>query len=126
MQTLWHRVEAGWEMVTNMSLSTMQMNAAATFYADISGIYMNRNAQLRARFHELTQVATVRPNITGPGAFPSVTTGGGQVIQIQLTEPPKVPKFSGHEIDWANFRAQFEAEVHNNIQLTNSQKLRKL
>lgn len=126
LRTLWCGVETGWERATNMPLTQGQLEEAAAFYAEISEIYMRQNARLRGRHRELMQEAATPPNVTGPSAWPLVTTGSGQVIQIQLTEPPKVPKFSGQEIDWANFRAQFEAEVHNNAQLSNAQKLRKL
>lgn len=126
LKTLWRGVEAGWEATTNIQLTPTQLDEAAQFYTEISESYMLRNAQLHSRHREITQEAAALPNVTGPGAWPRVSTSSGQVIQIQLTEPPKVPKFSGMEIDWANFRAQFEAEVHNNAQLSNAQKLHKL
>lgn len=126
LQALWRGVESGWELATQMPLTQEQLAEAATFYAEISEIYMRRNVQLRSRHRELAPGSTTMPAVTGPGEWPLTTTSNGQVIQIQLTKPPKVPKFSGQEIDWASFRAQFEAEVHNNAQLSNAQKLRQL
>lgn len=48
---------------------------------------------------------------------------GDQRIQIQLSEPAKVPKFTGKEVEWAKFKALFETEVHNNTKYSASQKM---
>lgn len=109
-----------------MPWSEAQLEEAAEFYSEINDIYTRHSIQLRGRRTELMMTAPPAMNNAGASTWPHPITSSGQIIQIQLAEPPKVPKFSGLEIDWANFRAQFEAEVYNNSQLSNAQKLRKL
>lgn len=108
------------------SLSSKQMNDSADFYGEIMDAFLRKNTELQGHKNELAKIANTSTSVVKTGPWPYTTTNSGQVIQIQLAEPPKIPKFSGHEIDWANFQAQFEAEVHNNNQLSNAQKLRKL
>lgn len=126
LQKLWQRFEVGWEKVIELSLSPTQMNDSADFYSEILDIFLRKSTELQSHKNDLAKIANASTSCAKAGPWPYTMTSSGQVIQIQLAEPPKVPRFSGHEIDWANFQAHFEAEVHNNSQLSNAQKLRKL
>lgn len=126
LKKLWQRFETSWEKAMDCSFSPTQMDESADFYSEIMDSYLRRSTELQSRKNKLAKIAVASTSVVGTGTWPYATTSSGQVIQIQLAEPPKVPKFSGNDVDWANFQAQFEAEVHNNIQLSNAQKLRKL
>lgn len=123
-QAMWAEFEEGWKESAVLPMSNEQLEEAATFYGEVADVYLRHNAKLRERLSRLK--ANDATSATPAGTFPLSMADGRQLIHIQLAEPPSVIKFSGQEIEWANFRTQFEAEVHANPHLSNPQKLRKL
>lgn len=109
LQMLWQRFELDWEKAMELNLSPAQMSDSADFYSEIMDTFLRKKTELEGHKNELAKIANIS-SAGKPGIWPYTSTSSAQVIQIQLAEPPKVPKF----------------EVHNNIQLSNAQKLRKL
>lgn len=120
LEEMWREFNVGWQALTLRSISSANLNTCSDFYGEITDEYLRFKSMLRDRFGHVSSL----PN-SGIAHKQSSTavTAGGQMIQIQLAEAPKVPKFSGLEVDWANFRAIFEVEVHLNMGISNTQKM---
>lgn len=121
---VWAEFEIGWKEIAEQALSDEQLEEAAVFYGELTDMYLRYNATLRGKSGQHRTGTAI--NASPAGSLPISVADGRQFIQIQLADPPSVMKFSGQEIEWANFHMQFEAEVHSNPHLSKAQKLRKL
>lgn len=122
LEEMWRDFNAEWKSLAGVSLSDAKLSACNEFFGEITDEYL----MFKVKLHDgLEQVSKFFNNgmVQGQSSTAMAVGPGGQVIQIQLAEPPKVPKFSGLEVDWANFRAVFEVEVHVNPRFTNKQKM---
>lgn len=115
IDAVWQKFEQDWSQLGQQQLSADQITRYSKFFAEAEEEYLAYKAKLRNRLQVEAPISDALP-----------TPGGSQAIQIQLTEAPKVPKFSGLEADWANFRAVYEAEVHKNAKFSDAQKMRYL
>lgn len=72
-----------------------------------------------------TEICTRLDNMR-PATLHGSSSALQQTLQVQFAEPACVPKFSGNELEWANFRDAFMTEIHANARYSDAQKLRKL
>ena len=111
IEEAWSKFEAEWPLLgQQQQLTEEQLAGCSAFLADAEEEYLSYKFKLRRQISSIESVTTLaRPSEVSP-------------IQIQISDPPRIPKFSGLESDWANFRAIFEAEVHCKSKFSNSQK----
>lgn len=119
LEGIWQKISEFWDSLGSMAMTFAASNLCVEFCSQIWDEYLPYKVKLQL----LIEQARMR---THNGTSAMSVNAGGQLIQIQLSEPPKLPKFSGLEIDWANFRAIFEAEVHKNPRFSKTQKMRHL
>lgn len=123
LEKVWCDLNAGWDALAGRTMSRADLETCSEFFGQITEEYLRFKAKL---CDSIGQSEYSLSNNMATGLPPAAVTTGGQFLRIQLTEPPKVPKFSGNEVDWANFRTMFEATVHKNPQLSNTQKMQHL
>lgn len=90
---------------SNGSESTQELDRSRE---EISEKYLTRRAELmthQASSHGCT-----------------VAAADGKTIQIHVTEPLGLPRFSGRSSQWNKFRSIFEAEIHHNKSYSATQK----
>lgn len=102
------------------SMSDAELSAISECFGEGEKIYLALKSQLRSYMEEQ------RPLAGSSGSAISMIGTAQQSMQLQIAEPALVPKFSGNEEEWANFRDAFKTEVHLNPRYTQAQKLRKL
>lgn len=118
LDKLWCDLNTKWEALCGHIMTNAELKVCSDFFGEITDEYLHFKAQARNRIGQANTMQTDRSSIA--------PTSGSQFLRIQLAETPKVPKFSGREIDWANFRTIFVASVHENSQLSNTQKMQLL
>lgn len=111
------KFELEWLSMSQNQLSHQQLIDCSDFYTKAEEMFLVHKMKLGVHLKLIT---------TSTPAINTMTPINNQAIQIQLSEPPKVPKFSGLEVDWANFRAIYEAEIDNNTRFSDAQKMRYL
>lgn len=99
----------------NAMLSSEQIDLISDCFGKGEEMY------LRIKTEICTRLENMKPVIV-PGTSSTLP----QTLQVQFAEPACVPKFSGNELEWANFRDAFMTEIHANARYTDAQKLRKL
>lgn len=119
LEEVWRDLDKEWNASAGSTISNADLNICSEFFGQITEEYLHFKAKLRDRIGQAPSLVNSR---TAPGQATAVAASG-QVIHIQMAEAPKVPKFSGLEVDWANFRAIFDVEVHTNPRFTNTQKM---
>lgn len=113
LESIWTNFGKTWNRFVSSSATDCQMAVGNGCYVEAEGIYLQTKTQL------LAHIDTFRPT-----PVPSTSETMHQIVQ--LTEPVKVPKFSGEEEHWGIYRQAFQATVQSNPRLNNSQKLLKL
>lgn len=116
LESMWRKIGDFWESLGSSAMSLADADRCAQFCSHAWDEYLPYKVKLQRLIEQEQRRSGVCASTMGFNA-------GNQLIQIQLSEPPKLSKFSGNEIDWANFRAIFEAEVHRNTRFSNTQKM---
>lgn len=125
LEKVWTEIEQEWRNLRTHVPSETALERIGQEYARHADLYMELKTTLRT--HSTVTQAIGWPTSAQANGSTAVAIGNnGQSIQIQLAEPITVPRFSGRDEDWARFRSVFLAEVHSNLRLNNSQKLRHL
>lgn len=114
LEDAWLAFESTFNEQKNLTLTEDQIEAIGKCFREGEEIYLNVKTQMHIRLESFQPAALSTPNHMR------------QTVQVQLAEPACVPKFSGNEIEWANFRDAFMTEIHANARYTDAQKLRKL
>lgn len=119
LESIWQKIKDFWDSLDSLAMTSADSDRCIEFCTQAWDEYIPYKAKLqrflgRAQKHPTNSASAMAVN------------SSGQLIQIQLSEPPKLKKFSGLEVDWANFRAIYETEVHNNPRFSNTQKMNHL
>lgn len=115
LESVWGDFEKAFIEQKGGKLSEEQIIAVSNCYGEAEEIYLSAKIEMRTRLENMQ-----------PAVTHGVTTALQQTVQVQLAEAACVPKFSGSELEWANFRDAYMTEIHANTRYTDAQKLRKL
>lgn len=114
LEDTWLAFEKSFNEQKNAELTEPQIEAIVKCFSEGEEIYLRAKTEMHSRLENVQPVALATPNSLR------------QTVQVQLAEPVCVPKFTGNELEWANFRDAFMTEIHANARYTDAQKLRKL
>lgn len=120
LESTWASFNGAFDDRKGTDMTEEQISAISDCFAEGEEIYLRAKWQLRARLTE------TRPTLPDPINASVPASASLQTVHVQMAEPALVPKFSGNEEEWGNFRDAFMAEVHSNPRYSDAQKLRKL